>query len=347
MSTQHRAAAALGAALAILPFTGSAQEPGAGAAQGGNPLARLLLQPDLSAVGSVSLAWDDATGKAAFAFEELELGLRATIDPYARADVFIAFTEEGAEIEEAYLTTLALPAGLQVKAGKLFAPFGRLNQQHPHVWEFVDAPLAQRLLAEEALGGAGVSAAWLAPLPWYAELSVAAQSTAPGEEDEPRLTGFARLTQYVSLGEAATLGLGLSAARRDEARSQFRDLGGADVHLRLRPPASRSYVTLSGELYARRFMGVPGLSEDLEGGGWVQAFGRFGRFAGAGLRFEQAPLETGGDEERYTALLGWFPSEFQRLRLQASYDRLPGGEDGVSALLQVEFGIGAHGAHPF
>jgi hypothetical protein len=55
----------------------------------------------------------------------------------------------------------------------------------------------------------------------------------------------------------------------------------------------------------------------------------------------------GGPENRISALASWMPSEFQRIRLQVSYDRLPGGQDGVEALLHLEFAIGAHGAHPF
>jgi hypothetical protein len=315
---------------------------------GGNPLARLLLTPDISAIASASGAWDSETKRPRFFFEELELALQAVVDPFARADLYVAFSDEGAEIEEAFLTTLGLPAGLQLRAGKFYAPFGRLNQMHPHVWEFVDAPLAQGLLSEESLGGAGVALSWLAPVSWFAELHAALQSVAPGEEDEARLTGVARLSQYLALTPTATLGLGLSAARRSEARSEFRDLGGADLYLRLRPLESRSYLTLSGELYALRFVGVEDVSEDFETGWWVQAFGRAGRFLGAGVRYERAPFEEGGgDVQRLTGLLGYFPSEFQRVRLQLSYDRLPGGADGVSALLNVEFGIGAHGAHPF
>jgi hypothetical protein len=41
------------------------------------------------------------------------------------------------------------------------------------------------------------------------------------------------------------------------------------------------------------------------------------------------------------------PSEFQRLRAQVSWDRLPGKVDALEALLQVEFIIGSHGAHRF
>jgi len=315
-------------------------------AQGGNPFARVLLLPDISAIGNLNLAWDDQTEKPSFAFEELELGLQAVVDPYLRADAFIAFTPEAVEIEEAYVTTLALPAGLQLKAGKFKAPFGKYNQTHPHVQEFVEAPLAVGLLAEESLSGAGVDLAWLAPLPWFAELHLALQSVAPAEGDEARLTGVARLSQFFELADGATVGVGLSAARRDEAVGQFRDLAGADLFLKVRPPASRSYLTVAAELYARRFVGVPGVAEDLEEGWWAQAFCRLGTYYGAGVRYERAPAE-GGDAQRAVALLAWLPSEFQRLRLEVSRDRQPGGAHVLQALVNLEFGIGAHGAHPF
>jgi hypothetical protein len=308
-----------------------------------------MLLPDISAIGSLNATWNDQTEKLDFAFEELELALQAVVDPYVRADIFVAFAEGTAEVEEAYVTTLSMPAGLQIRAGQMRSPFGRLNQTHPHVQEFVEAPLATRLLAEEALSGAGVDLAWLAPLPWFAELHLALQSVAPTEEDRANLAGVARLAQYFPLGEAATLGVGLSAARRDEGvPGQFRDLAGADLYLRIRPPDSRSYLALTGELYARRFIGIPDVSEDFEKGWWAQAFWRIGRFVGVGARYERAPAEeVEGDEERVIGLLAWLPSEFQRIRLEVSRDTLPGGEDVVTAFLNLEFGIGAHGAHPF
>jgi hypothetical protein len=345
---------------------------GATGATGGNPFARLLLLPDLSAIGSFAAAYDSydvprlsprsgpsaPPGKLAFRFEEVELGLQAAVDPYARADVFISFHPGGVDVEEAYLTTLSLPAGLQVRAGQFFSPFGRQNQQHPHVWEFVDAPLAlDRILAADVLSGPGVEVAWLAPLPWFAELRVAGQSTqpypAPGGED--RLTGLARLLQYFPLGAATTLGVGLSVARRDEASGGgFRDLAGADVYLRWRPAATRGYVALQGELLGRKFREVEGGRSDA--GGYAQLFWRQDAYWGYGVRYDQAPVgpffgadpaAPAGTERRYGAVASWFPSEFQRLRLQISYDRRPGGADGLEALLGLEFGIGAHGAHPF
>lgn len=358
------------------PASGSAQ-PGAAAATpgspaapapaaaGGNPFARLLLMPDISAIGSGALAYDSYDVEArsprgglygqpdrpTFLFDELELGLQAVVDPYLRAAVFLSFGEHGAEVEEAYVTTLSLPAGFQVRAGKLFTPFGRENTQHPHSWDFVDAPLARsRLLAEEALAGPGVEVAWLAPLPWFAELRVAGQNTAPAEDDPAELTGTARLSQYLSLSDATTLGVGLSAARRGEGHpGAFRDLGGGDLYLRIRPTAGRAYLALQGELYARRFRGVEGVASETETGWWSQAFLRRSAWWGYGVRYERAPGagEVGGTEQRLGGLVSWMPSEFQRVRLQVSWDRLPGGHDGVEALLHLEFGIGAHGAHTF
>ena len=131
-------------------------------------------------------------------------------------------------MEEAYLATTSLPWGLEVKAGRIFAPWGRINTQHPHAWDFVDGPLARgRVLAAETLAGPGLDVAWLAPLPWFAELHLAAQSLAPGEGDEERLTGVVRLAQFFPLGDETTLGVGLSAARRDEGPGALELLGWA------------------------------------------------------------------------------------------------------------------------
>jgi len=354
------------------PGTGAALAPQAAPGQGttgGNPYARLLLLPDISAIGDFALAYDgydvpqssprpDLYGRPNTPtplFQELELALQSVVDPYARADVFISFHPDGVDVEEAYLTTLSLPAGLQVRAGKFFSPFGRLEQQHPHVWDFVDAPLAAtRVVAGDVLSGPGVDVAWLAPLPWFAELHLAGQDTAPATPLDPgasaagdRLTGIARLVQFFPAGEATTVGVGLSAAVRGEGAGGLRDLGGVDLYARIRPPETRAYLALQGELYGRRFTGMPGGSA---WGTYAQAFWRQSPYWGYGVRYDRAPAagdSAPGTEQRASAVASWFLSEFQRVRLQATWDRRPGGKDALEALLHLEFGIGAHGAHPF
>jgi hypothetical protein len=331
--------------------------------------------PDISAVGSFAAVQDTSdvgslspregaqgpAGKPTFLFQELELGLRGVIDPYFRADVFISFTPEGASVEEAYLSTLALPGGLQVKAGKFFSPFGRLNQLHPHTWDFVDAPLARgRLLATETLGGPGVDMLWLTPLPWFAELQLAVQSTDPYDSGEGRLTGTAKLQQFFSLSEPVTLGLGLSVARRGEGAGAWRDLGNFDFFLKFRPVDGRASLALQGELYVRRFRGhapaAIGADALFQGdgrdgtGGYAQLTWRQDTWLGYGLRYDRAPAagdSAPGTEQRWGVVGNWYPSEFSRLALQVSRDQRPGGAVGWESILHLEFVMGAHGAHPF
>ncbi len=353
-------------AAASAPAAPAPAAPQAGAT-GGSPYARLLLLPDISAIGRGALAYgslDAGTlsprgdpfgpaGKVEPIFQELELALQSVIDPYARADVFLSFGPDGAGVEEAYLTTLGLPAGFQVRAGTLKAPFGRMNQQHPHVWDFVDAPLAlARLVAVDTLEGPGLDVSWLAPLPWFAELHLGYQSTAPGFDTEGRRTGLVRLVQFADLAGGATLGLGFSGARLQEpGAGAWRDLFGADVLLKYRPPRGRAYLLVQGELFGRRLSGSADPAADgTKVGGYGYALVRTSAFWAFGARWETAPAGEAGDggpEQRGSAIAIWYPSEFQRLRLQLGYDRLPGGKEGVEAILSAEFAIGAHGAHPF
>jgi hypothetical protein len=362
--------------LAVLggsPAVAAGEEAGQGQAGGAGALARVLLLPDISAVGSFAAVLDsyDAAGlsprsgstgpagKPTFLFQELELALQAVVDPYARADVFISFSPGEAAVEEAYLTTLALPAGLQLKAGRLFSPLGRINTTHPHTWDFLDAPLAHdRLVGNEKLGGPGADVSWLAPLPWFAELHLAAQGTAPYEDQGERLTGVARLAQFFALSDALTLGVGVSGARRDEGPGAYRDLVGADLLVKLRPPSGRAYLTFQGELFVRRFRGAaaPGEGGPDGWGAYGQLFWRQDAWYGYGVRWDRAPVAGGsggsapfapGTEQRWSVVGDWFATEFQRIGLQVARDERPGGQVGWEWLLHLEFVIGAHGAHPF
>ncbi len=337
---------------------------------GGNPLARLLLLPDISAIGRAALAWNQLdveslsprsdlfapAHKVQPVLEEVEVALQAVVDPYARADVFLSFGSDRAEVEEAYLTTLTLPFSLQARGGQFFAPVGRINQQHGHVFDFVDRPLAlARLLGADALKGPGVDVAWLAPTPWFAELRLAYQALTPGFLGASRNAGVGRLSQFFDVGEASTLGVGVSGALFDEpGAGASRHLLGGDAFLKIRPLRTRSYVAIQSEVVSRWLTAAPDaggapLAEPsgTAWGGYVQAVWRDGPYFAYGARYERAPAVSGGPEHRASALVVWLPSEFQRLRLQVSYDRLPGGNDGLEALLHLEFAIGAHGAHPF
>jgi hypothetical protein len=115
-----------------------------------------------------------------------EIFFDGAVDPYFKGVADIVFkldehNETEVELEEAYLTTTALPWNLQAKAGHFFSEFGRLNQQHPHAWDFVDQPLViGRMFGPEGLRNPGARLSWLLPTPFYSELFAAVQNSNGG-----------------------------------------------------------------------------------------------------------------------------------------------------------------------
>lgn len=97
-----------------------------------------------------------------------ELALNSSVDPYFDLSTVLPFTLDGVEVEEAFITSRALPFGFQLKAGKFRSNWGRLNIQHEHSWDFVDAPILYTLFfGAEQLNETGFQFNWLAPLDTY------------------------------------------------------------------------------------------------------------------------------------------------------------------------------------
>jgi hypothetical protein len=118
-----------------------------------------------------------------FTLQNLELTLGGSVDPYFSAIAHIVYQidqegESTLEVEEAYMTSTALPYNLQLRAGQFFTQFGRLNPTHPHAWAFVDQPLVNgRMFGGDGLRQTGLQLAYLAPLPVYTEAIVAVQNS--------------------------------------------------------------------------------------------------------------------------------------------------------------------------
>src|SRR4029450_1569358 len=101
----------------------------------------------------------------ALEMHESEAAFQAIVDPYARADFFISFGEEGVGLEEGYLTLTSLPGGFLTKVGKMRANFGKVNTLHNHVLPWTDRPMVNRYLVggEDGIDDAGFSVARLIP----------------------------------------------------------------------------------------------------------------------------------------------------------------------------------------
>ena len=100
---------------------------------------------------------------------EAELSLQAIVDPYARADFFLAASPEGLDIEEGFLTLTSLPGGFLAKVGKMKEQFGKVNTLHAHTLPWVDVPIVMRNLlgGEDGLEDSGVSVSKLLINPFF------------------------------------------------------------------------------------------------------------------------------------------------------------------------------------
>src|SRR5262249_56245447 len=93
---------------------------------------------------------------------------QAAVDPFTRADFFLSASEQGLDVEEGYITWLALPFGAQAKVGKFRADLGKFNRTHPPETPFADRPLAAAaFLGEEGLSTIGLSASVIIPNPLH------------------------------------------------------------------------------------------------------------------------------------------------------------------------------------
>lgn len=99
---------------------------------------------------------------------ETELTASANIDNlfYGQATIGL-HTHEGeieVDVEEAFVDTLSLPAGLGVRFGRFYSSVGYLNEHHTHAWDFADAPLAYLAFLGGQYRDDGIRGSWIAPL---------------------------------------------------------------------------------------------------------------------------------------------------------------------------------------
>ena len=307
--------------------------------------------------------------------QELELSFRANVDPYLRGDFYLAATPEQLEIEEAFISTLALPGGLKARAGWFRPSFGRFNGQHYlETQPFVDQPLPnRRFLGPEGLRSLAVELSWLMPLPWYAML-YATVGTAQDETsfggDPHTMQGPAdvltvlRLEQFHDLSDRWSLKWGLSFAQGPHGEVARTEVAGVDVYLRWRDVETVRYVALQFEGMVRRRHTDVGEGV-LEGAAYAQLDWRIDRHWELALRGDLAgwpeawdvragspPLDgfaVLGRQERLALAGSYYASEFHRWRLQYALDHVQamGGRTVHEVFLQYQAVLGAHGAHPF
>jgi hypothetical protein len=337
-----------GAAAGVLPGSGNM----AGASKAFNP--------DISALGDFIAAVPTSSGtipEPSLQLHEAEVGFQAVVDPYARADFFFTYGPEEVGVEEAYITFPTVPGGLLFKAGKMRDVFGKIDPQHNHTLAFADRPQVTENLTggEDGLSNPGITLARLIPNPWaFLEITGQLYGGANLVFDAPKASDVSfvgHLRAYRDLGEASNLELGGSFAygHNNSSPTDYTRLWGADVTFRHR--------ALRRAIY-HKFLGRAEFvwSQRQEPSGNQNAFGFYaqaeyqfarrwyfaGRYDYSGRALYPSIIDKGGS----LALTFW-PSEFSQLRTQYKYIRGTDDTTTNELLFQLQFAIGAHGAHAF
>jgi hypothetical protein len=331
-----------------------------------------VFNPDMAMIGDFLGAGgrNPVNPSPALELHESELSLQAIVDPYARADFFVSFGEEGVELEEGFLTLTDLPGGLLTKVGKMRAAFGKVNTLHNHILTWTDRPLVTQNLVggEDGIDDAGISVARLIPNPWIF-LEATGQVFRGDSSDlfkaskRGDLSYVGHLRGYHDLSESTNIDLGFSYARghndagvasplvltADDVSSFKTQLYGIDTTVRWKPlrrSLYRSFVGRSEWIWSRRDQ-LDGLQR--ASGFYVSGDYQLGRRWFTGVRFDRSDratdaslTDTGG-----AFIVTYWPSEFSQVRAQYRRTNYALASSANELLFQFQFSIGAHGAHPF
>ncbi len=326
-----------------------------------------------------------------FTVQNLEVVFEGAVDPYFRGQSNIIFQidkdgESFLEVEEAYLTSMSLPLNLQAKAGTFFTEFGRLNQFHPHAWDFADQPLVNgRFLSPDGLRNPGARLSWLAPTSNYTELFIAVQDsqgeTVRSFRNEDALFGreavdtrvrnmgdmlyVPRIATSFDLTDEQTILLGASAAFGPNSTGTDENtlIYGLDMFWKWKSKYAAGgfpFITWQTEVMGRRFEAGADINAELPDevmnnwGTYSQVMWGFKKRWVAGFRGDYVDGEKYAEDPlsyerwRLSPNLTFYPSEFSKIRLQYNYDDILENDNTEhSVFVQFEFLLGSHGAHKF
>ncbi len=327
-----------------------------------------------------ALPAEGGVGDSGLTLDESELSISANIDDRFYGKFTASFVSEdggdGVEIEEAYIQTLQLPAGLSLKAGRFLPGIGYLNSAHTHTDDFADRPLPYRAMLNTAYKDDGLELRWLAPTDLFMETGVSLlngghyPAAGRGHNGLGAWAAFLHLGGDIDDSNSWTAGISyLSAVSRERVAglSDTAEIFSGDSTLWILDgvwkwapygnPYERNFK-LQGEYLHRDEQGTVLTSDpsrrDVRQDGWyLQAAYQFMPRWRVGLRVsglstDPRPSLPGqeGHPRHYSAMLDWSNSEFSRLRLQFNQDQSQ-AEDQQQWILQYIVALGAHGAHQF
>jgi hypothetical protein len=324
----------------------------------------LSFNPDIGVIGDFRGSYISKGQKNFDLYlNETEVSLQAAVDPYARADFFLSFGRDpetgkyGVEVEEGYLTTLSLPASLQLKVGRFRSAVGRVNSVHPHALPFIDMPNAYvNYFGEEGLKDEGVSLSWLLPTKaFYQELlfqvtSGYSESPAFARSEGNRMLYVGHLKNFFTINDDNTLELGLTGISGPNDSARVSNMGAIDLTYKWKPVKLNTYhsLTWQSEFYFNHASLMNNYS--------MSSFGMYSFiqyqlakrwFLTGRYDYGQKPYDKTIKENAYSLTAGWYATEFSKLEFETKTTDDNIDERFYQAWLRWIFVIGAHGAHQY
>jgi hypothetical protein len=249
---------------------------------------------------------------------ESEVNFSANADQAVYGNLTLAFQRDNSVgVEEGFLQTTSLPYGLTLKAGRFFSGIGYLNEQHSHVWDFVDQPLPYMAFLNTQYDDDGVQLRWLVPAPLFVEFGgeLMRGDVFPAGGTNNHNAGIGAWSSFVhvgdDIGDSASYRVGLSHLWTSANNRQTPALGGgndsftgndhtyiADATYKWAPNGNfaQTYLKLQAEFFLRQesgFFTPPGgppslrYSSNPQTGFYVQSVYQFMPQWRAGLRYDQ------------------------------------------------------------
>lgn len=321
-----------------------------------------VFNPDMSVIANfLGVAGKNANNTdPAMSLSEVEVSLQAVVDPYARADFFLSATPGGLSVEEGFITFTALPGDFQMKVGKLRAQFGKVNAQHTHALPYADRPLVSQNLVggEDGIDDSGISVSRLIPAGGlFLEATGEVFSGTSGVFQSPqrsKLNYVGRLRAYRDITEGSNIDLGASAAfgPTNIGPEANKTLFGIDATFHYRPLRRAIYTKFQARtelIWSRQDAAVSTGVQQKSFGWYALAEYQFARRWYSGVRVDRSAraLDMTLTDSGQSAFLTYWPSEFSQIRGQYRRTKYAEGLTGNEVLFQINFSIGAHGAHVF
>ena len=170
-----------------------------------------------------------------FSLGEIEINISANVDDkftaWLTAPIVIEDGETGIEVEEAWIETMTLPAGLSLRVGRFFSNIGYLNDKHMHSWDFADNPLVYQAFLGNHYIDDGLQMRWLAPTDFYLELGAEVTRGDQYPASDAGNSGFGTYTLHAltggDVGASHSWQAGLSYL---QAEVGDREVGGGHGH---------------------------------------------------------------------------------------------------------------------